>query len=515
VSMGNRFSGDENFDVIVVGGGPAGSTVASFIAMEGNKVLLLERERFPRHQIGESLLPATINGICVMLGVSEELAQANFTYKLGGTYRWGRHPEPWSFTFGPSSMIPGSQAFAYQVERMKFDHILLNNARKKGVDVREQHVVTEVLEEGGRVAGVAFKDDRGDTRTAKARYVIDASGNTTTLSRAVGERIYSKFFQNVALYCYFENGRRLPPPYSGNILSEAFAEGWCWYIPLSSTLTSVGVVVAREHAERLKAGPESAMEHFLASTTMVKDYLSTATRVTDGPYGQYRIRKDYSYCNTRFWGPGALLIGDAACFVDPVFSSGVHLATYSALLAARSVNSCLRGEIGEERSLTEFEQRYRREFSNFYQFLVAFYDMDKDMDSYFWSARKVLNTEEKANDAFIHLVSGTSFTGEPLFSNAADFFHAHVGVGDLFRTAYQDAANPIDDGGFDVAGFDTAKFNPKTFLRDFRKGIVSLIRQANAGPRPREAPVFDGGLVASSNGLSWAEPVEEHAATGD
>jgi halogenation protein CepH len=506
--MSQEVDGSQTFDVIVVGGGPAGSTVASFIAMDGNKVLLLEREKFPRHQIGESLLPATINGICVMLGVSEELAKANFTHKLGGTYRWGRHPTPWSFTFGPSSMIPGSQAFAYQVERMKFDHILLNNARKKGVDVREQHIVTEVLPEGGRIAGVRFTDDQGARKTARARYVIDASGNTTTLSRTVGERIYSKFFQNVALYCYFENGKRLPPPNSGNILSEAFSEGWCWYIPLSSTLTSVGAVVAREHAERLKEGPDSAMQHFIASTSMVKDFLSQASRVTEGPYGQYRIRKDYSYCNTRFWIPGALLVGDAACFVDPVFSSGVHLATYSALLAARSVNTCLRGEVGEEKSFNEFEQRYRREFSNFYQFLVAFYDMDKDMDSYFWSARKVLNTEERANDSFIRLVSGTSFTGEPLFSNAAEFFQAHVGVGDLFRTAYQEAANPIDESNFDIARFDKTKFDPKIFIRDFRRGIVSLIRQANSQTRRREQPVLDGGLVPSANGLSWCEPAE-------
>jgi len=498
----------ENFDVIVVGGGPGGSTAASFIAMEGHKVLLLEREKFPRHQIGESLLPATINGICVMLGVTDELAKANFTHKLGGTYRWGKHPEPWSFTFGPSSMIPGSQAFAYQVERMKFDHILLNNSRKKGVDVREQHTVTEILEEGGRVAGVGFTDDQGRRKMAGARYVIDASGNTTTLSRTVGERIYSKFFQNVAVYCYFKGGKRLPPPYSGNIVSEAFSDGWCWYIPLSAELTSVGAVVAREHADKLKEGPEAAMKHFINSTVMVKDLLSAATRITEGPYGQYRVRKDYSYCNTRFWAPGALLVGDAACFVDPVFSSGVHLATYSALLAARSVNSCLRGEIGEEKSLNEFEQRYRREFGNFYQFLIAFYDMDKDMDSYFWSARKVLNTEERANDAFIRLVSGTSFTGEPLFSDAAEFFQAHAGMGDLFRNAYEEAANPIDDGGFDTTRFDTAKFNPKDFIRDFRKGIAGLIRQANTETRKREAPIFDGGLVPSANGLSWMEPVE-------
>src|SRR6185295_2961241 len=129
-----------------------------------------------------------------------------------------------------------------------------------------------------------------------------------------------------------------------------------------------------------------------------------------------------SYCNTRFWKPGVVLIGDAACFIDPVFSSGVHLSTYSALLAARSINTCLRKELDEDRCFKEFEERYRREFSNFYQFLLAFYDMHEDEESYFWSARKVLETEESANEAFIRLVGGVSSSGEPLYDSADEFF---------------------------------------------------------------------------------------------
>lgn len=493
---------EEKFDVIVIGGGPAGSTVSTFVATRGHKVLLLERERFPRHQIGESLLPATINGVCVMLGVTEELAKAGFTYKLGGTYRWGKHPEPWSFTFGPSTFVPGSQAFAYQVERMKFDSILLNNAKRKCVDVREAHKVTDLIQDCGRIVGARFTDDKGVERTATARYVVDASGNTTSLSRHVGERLYSKFFQNVALYCYFEGGKRLPEPYAGNILSEAFQEGWCWYIPLRRDLTSVGAVVAREHAERLKAGPETAMNSFIQSTVLVKDMLSSAKRITEGPYGEYRIRKDYSYANTRFWAPGAVLVGDAACFVDPVFSSGVHLATYSALLAARSINSCLEGTLSEEKCFDEFEKRYRKEYGNFYQFLLAFYDMDKDVDSYFWNARKVLNTEERANDAFVRLVSGVSPAGEPLFSNAAEFFQAHAGIGEVFRNAYEGAANPLTN-----TSFDSTHNNPASFMDDFRKGIVGLLAQARSGTRKKaEVPLFDDGLVPSSDGLSWSEP---------
>src|SRR4030095_15598415 len=173
---------NEQFDLIVIGGGPAGSTVSTFVAMQNHKVLLLERERFPRYQIGESLLPATVHGICVMLGVSEDLKQANFTRKLGGTFRWGTSPTPWTFTFGSSSMIEGSTAYAYQVERSKFDAILLNNARRNGVDVRERCAFTGPVTENGRITGVEYVDSEGHERIAKARYVADASGHQSRLA---------------------------------------------------------------------------------------------------------------------------------------------------------------------------------------------------------------------------------------------------------------------------------------------------------------------------------------------
>src|SRR5580658_10499488 len=127
---------------------------------------------------------------------------------------------------------------------------------------------------------------------------------------------------------------------------------------------------------------------------MIKEYLQDAKRITTGDYGRLRTRKDYSYHNTQFWRPGMALIGDAACFIDPVFSSGVHLATYSALLAARSINTVLAGLVDEERSFAEFEARYRREYGLFYEFLVSFYDMNGDDNSYFWQAKKVTRCED-------------------------------------------------------------------------------------------------------------------------
>lgn len=482
----------ETFDVIVVGGGPGGSTLATFTAMKQHRVLLLERERFPRHQVGESLLPATINGICVMLGVEQELRDAQFTYKLGGTYRWGKHEKPWSFTFGPSTIDPGSSAFAYQVERMKFDQILLDNAVRRGVDVRQECRVLEVLKTGDRVCGVLYVGADGNPAEAVARYVVDASGHQSTIARVAGDRVYSKFFQNVAVYGYFLDAARLPPPNSGNIFCEAFADGWFWYIPLSDHLTSVGAVVAKEHADRIvKDGPENALRYFIESSPLVRRMLEGASRVATGPYEPVRVRKDYSYCTTAFAVPGLVLIGDAACFIDPVFSSGVHLATYSALLAARSINACLSGAVEEKRAFAEFEARYRREFSKFYEFLVAFYDMDKDLDSYFWSARKILNTEERGNDAFVRLVAGLSDRGEPLFSSASSWFDSRRGLGEAFRAVYEGASTPQAD----------------VFFRDLRKGIVETINQARLGDRIHsDQPISRDGLIASADGLAWREP---------
>src|SRR5215475_7493907 len=207
----------EHFDTIVIGGGPGGSTAATFIAMQGHKVLLLEKQRLPAYKIGESLLPATIHGICAMLGISEELKKANFVRKKGGTFRWGRSQTPWTFDFAQSSHIQGPTSYAYQVERSKFDLMLIENAISKGVDVRQDHSVLELLQEGDRFAGVVYSDENVNTGLARARYIVDASGNQTPFARHVGERVYSKFFQNIAVFGYFLNAKRMPAPNEGNI----------------------------------------------------------------------------------------------------------------------------------------------------------------------------------------------------------------------------------------------------------------------------------------------------------
>jgi halogenation protein CepH len=281
----------------------------------------------------------------------------------------------------------------------------------------------------------------------------------------------------------------------------AFSEGWFWYIPLSPTLTSVGAVVSRAAAEDIQRGKEEAFLRFVERCPMIREYLTGASRVSDGPYGELRIRKDYSYCNTSFFRDGLVLIGDAACFVDPVFSSGVHLATYSALLAARSINTCLRGTISEDPCFAEFEYRYRREYGNFYKFLAAFYDMHKDEASYFWAARAVLATKEPAHDAFVRLVAGLSGKDEPAFAGTK-FIQTRDRLEGLFDKIV-DKVNTRSRGP-DSATAEVSGFDFDAVLPGLSTESSQIQAQAFLGrTRPAEAPLQRGGLTPSVDGLHW------------
>jgi FAD-dependent halogenase len=480
---------DGHYDVIVVGGGPAGSSLAALTAMRGHRVLLLEKEKFPRYQIGESLLPATVQGICRLLGVHDEVAAAGFTRKAGGTFQWGASPEPWTLDFTSLPGLPGPDP-AYQVERMKFDHILLRNARGKGADVRENCTVSETVADGERVRGVRFTDADGQPRTALATFVVDASGNGSRLYRATSSRVYSEFFRNIALFGYFEGGKRLPAPNSGNILSAAFPSGWFWYIPLTSTITSVGAVIAAEAADKVRGDREQALRALIAECPLVSEYLADAKRVTEGVYGKIRIRKDYSYCANEFWRPGMVLVGDAACFIDPVLSSGVHLATYSGLMAARSINSALAGTVDERTAMAEFESRYRREYATFYEFLVSFYDRHVDERSYFWKAKKLTNHPSSELEAFTTLVGGLSSGDRTL-----------AGIEGIWQPPEIEIGTPA--GRFPDWDTDQhIRFDPRHPIFEAKQWVPGGV--PDQGPRP-------GGLVASPDGLEWVVPAPVHA----
>lgn len=486
----------EEFDVVVVGGGPAGSTLAALVAMQGRRVLVLEKEFFPRHQIGESLLPSTIHGVCRLTGVADELAKAGFQLKRGGTFKWGASPNPWTFAFSVSPRMTGPTSFAYQVERSKFDQILLDHARRLGAEVREGCGVADVVADEDRVRGVRYTDADGTEREAHARFVVDASGNKSRLyGRVGGRREYSDFFRSLALYGYFEGGKRLPEPNSGNILSVAFDSGWFWYIPLSPTLTSVGAVVRREMADKIQGDQEKALMALIAECPLIAEYLGDAKRITTGEYGKLRVRKDYSYHQTTFWRPGLVLIGDAACFVDPVFSSGVHLATYSALLAARSINSVLAGLVDEERALGEFEARYRREYGVFYEFLLSFYDMHHNENSYFWQAKKVTRANRPELQSFVELIGGVS-SGERALSDADALAKRFSAESDEFAAA-------VDELGRSEDGSMVPLFRSSVVREVMREGGQVQMGALLGEDAERETPLFDGGLVPSRDGMFW------------
>ncbi|MCB0011350.1 MAG: tryptophan 7-halogenase [Anaerolineales bacterium] len=420
----------EDYDLIVVGGGPAGASVATFVAMRGHRVLLLEADHFPRYHIGESLIPATIHGVCRLLGVKEEIEAAGFVRKGGAILRWGAGNELWQLRFADARALARNGAeYAFQVERSRFDTILLRNAARKGVDVREGHRVIAPLWAGERIAGVRYEAEDGTMAEATGRIVADASGFHSPLQKHIGERQYSQFFQNVALFGYFENAGRLPAPNDGDILTEAFAEGWMWHIPLTSGppfLSSVGAVIDRHLAEQLQGDHEAALQRFIASCPHLSRLLGDARRVTEGPYGPIRVLKDWTYTTSQFWRPGAVLIGDAACFIDPVLSTGVHLATNGGLLAAQSINTFLSGKRAEADCFAVYEKRYRVEYEILYNFLIGFYDMQATRDSYYWSARQILGSEEQGNEAFVRLVSGSA-------SEPERYWQARAELGDDFQ----------------------------------------------------------------------------------
>ncbi|MDH5291795.1 MAG: tryptophan 7-halogenase [Acidimicrobiia bacterium] len=369
--------------VVVIGGGPGGSTAATMVARTGHRVLLLEREQFPRAHIGESLLPASMP-ILEELGVADAVAAAGFEKKWGATMVWGRTPGPWSWYFAETNT---THPHAYQVWRPTFDALLLDNSRAAGVEVREQARVTEVLTEGESVVGVRWVDESGGAHEERPDLVIDASGQAALVGHALRLRRYDPAFRNMAVYAYFDGATRLPDPDATNILVESYPDGWLWVIPLHNGLVSVGAVVDIDVARpRLRGDAlEPFLRHEIAESELAAKLLAGASKV-DGPFG---IR-DWSYTSDRLVGDGYVLVGDAACFVDPLFSSGVHLALTSGLLAAAyAVTLFDDPELGAA-AAPVYQELYQGQYDRFHQLAQLFYASNTTIDSYFWEARRML-----------------------------------------------------------------------------------------------------------------------------
>lgn len=491
-------SQDSEYDLIVVGGGPGGAACATFVAMQGHRVLLLEKSRAPAFKIGESLLPVTIHGICAMLGVGEELKKAGFVAKTGGRFIWGQDREPWDFFFNTSTAFASPSSTAYQVEREDFDAILLDNARAKGVEVRLGHAALDLIERDGRATGVRFTDADGVTQSASARYVADASGQSGRFGSFVGERIYSDFFRNMSVFRYYQGGKRLPEPIAGNVLSVAFEHGWFWYIPLRNGLTSVGAVFDQEQG-RGSANPDALFDRFVSQCPEIEEFLGGAERITDGTYGQTRVMRDFSYTTRAFYREGVVLVGDAACFLDPLFSSGVHLSTYSGLLAARSINTRLRGLLNDVECFAEYEARYRREFALFYDFLVAFYDVHQHKSD-FWRRRKVSTSPDRQNADYIDLLNGTGGFKDSPMGDRAEFWAARTQLG---ATLFPKAAGQAVET--EATRRERSRLLATLFGELTRLQLQAILQDK----RPTETPIRSDGLIPTPDGLHWSESGED------
>lgn len=393
------------FDVAVIGGGPAGSTAATMLARKGLRVVLFERERFPREHVGESLLPASMP-LFEDLGVLPALEEAGFLHKWGAVMVWGKSDEPWAWYFRETNRL---HPYSFQVWRPQFDQILLDNSERHGVEVRQACRVLEVLfDERGAATGVRYtasSNEVGGEGVLRCRFVVDASGQTGLLSRSLGLRRPDDYFRNLAVYGYFSGAEPVPPPDNTNIFIESYPEGWCWTIPLHTGLTSVGIVVDSRTApaEIQQRGIEQFFRQQLAQASHTSDRLQRATLVS-GPI----VVRDWSYVSDEVAGNGYVLAGDAACFVDPLFSSGVHLALTSGTLAAAYVTTALKDPEMREAAGGVYKELYYRQYGHFRELARLFYASNRSVDSYFWEARRIVGADESVSPrhAFINAVAG-------------------------------------------------------------------------------------------------------------
>jgi flavin-dependent dehydrogenase len=321
----------QDYDVIVIGGGPAGSTTSTLIAQRGRRVGLFERERFPRFHIGESLIPETY-WVLERLNMLPKMQRSHFVKKYSVQFvnASGKLSAPFYFWDNK----PHACSQTWQVVRSEFDTMMLENAREHGVEAHEGVHVLGVLFEGDTAVGVRIQDANGERREVRASVVVDASGQAALLQNRFKLRLWDPVLNKGAIWTYWEGAYRDTGRDEGAtmVLQTADKSGWFWYIPLHDNIVSVGVVAPFDHLFKGRDGHPRTYGEEVERCPAVKQRIASGKRVTG-----YFVTRDYSYRSTTVAGDGWVLVGDAFGFLDPLYSSGVLLALKSGELAADAI----------------------------------------------------------------------------------------------------------------------------------------------------------------------------------
>ena len=355
-------------DVVVIGGGPAGSTVSTLVARQGCHVALFERERFPRFHVGESLIPETY-GVLKRLDMLRRMQRSHFVKKHGVQFvkSSGRDSAPFYFW----DNRPHECSQTWQVVRSEFDQMMLDNAREHGVDAHEGVRVHDVLFEGDRAVGVRIKDGDGSFRDVLARVVVDASGQNGLIMNRLNLRVWDPVLNKGAIWTYWEGAYRDSGRDEGAtlVVQTGNKNGWFWYIPLHNDIVSVGVVGPFDYLFKGRAGYAETYDEEVGGCPGVKKRVATAKRVTG-----YFATKDYSYRSRQVAGDGWVLVGDAFGFLDPLYSSGVLLALRSGADAADVIVEGLAAGDTSAAQLGKWGLRFNKGVDRMRRLVCEYYD---------------------------------------------------------------------------------------------------------------------------------------------